>query len=85
MDLLKVDIKEAGYYGMSAAVKDINFMLYSEQMLGLIGPNGAGKTTILKAIMGLLPKNKSIIDFVGPSRSYSYMPELPILYDRLTL
>lgn len=85
MELLRVDIGEAGYPGNLGIVKNIAFSLYEGELLGVIGPNGAGKSTILKTIMGLLPTRHCKIEFVGPNQSYAYVPEQPILYDRLTL
>lgn len=36
------------------ADKDVNFVLYRGDMLGIIGTNGAGKSTLLKAISGIM-------------------------------
>lgn len=57
----------------------------------LLGPNGAGKSTLIKSISGLLrytgeitvngKKNKSI----EAKKVLGYIPELPVLYDALTV
>ena len=40
-------------YGDRCLIKDLNFMLPPNGIVGVIGPNGAGKTTLFKLIMGL--------------------------------
>ncbi|MEM2889451.1 MAG: ABC transporter ATP-binding protein [Candidatus Bathyarchaeia archaeon] len=40
-------------FGALAALKDVNFSICSDQILGLIGPNGAGKTTLFNVITGV--------------------------------
>jgi teichoic acid transport system ATP-binding protein len=37
------------------AVKDVSFVAYKGEAVGLIGTNGSGKSTLLKAVAGLLP------------------------------
>jgi teichoic acid transport system ATP-binding protein len=37
------------------AVKNVSFVSYKGEAIGLIGTNGSGKSTLLKAIAGLLP------------------------------
>jgi teichoic acid transport system ATP-binding protein len=37
------------------AVKDVSFVAYKGEAIGLIGTNGSGKSTQLKAVAGLLP------------------------------
>ena len=40
-------------YGERCLIKNLNFMLPPNGIVGVIGPNGAGKTTLFKLIMGL--------------------------------
>ncbi|KLU61551.1 ABC-type transporter ATP-binding protein EcsA [Peptococcaceae bacterium CEB3] len=85
MELLKVDINNAGYSKGEAVIRDIDFSLREGELVGLIGPNGSGKSTTIKAIMGLLPYLQGEIVFGGPQKHYGYIPEQPIFYDELTV
>ena len=51
------------HFGGLAAVADVGFSIYKEEILGLIGPNGAGKTTLFNLISGALPVSHGIIRF----------------------
>jgi ABC-2 type transport system ATP-binding protein len=41
-------------YGTKEAVKNINFEIKENEIIGLLGPNGCGKTTTIGMILGLL-------------------------------
>jgi ABC-2 type transport system ATP-binding protein len=41
-------------YKLKKAVKNINFKIYENEIVGLLGPNGCGKTTTIAMILGLL-------------------------------
>src|SRR5690606_5466780 len=41
------------------AVKDVSFVAYQGESVGLIGRNGSGKSTLLRAVAGLIPDRKS--------------------------
>ena len=48
-------------YGLKEAVKNINFKIKENEIIGLLGPNGCGKTTTIGMILGLLkPSNGEI-------------------------
>ncbi len=51
-------------YQSSEAVKNINFEIGDNEIIGLLGPNGCGKTTTIAMILGLLKptKGKILID-----------------------
>ncbi|TEB14698.1 ABC-type transporter ATP-binding protein EcsA [Pelotomaculum sp. FP] len=85
MNVLEVEIKQAGYTEKKEAINNINFSIKRGEMAGLIGPNGAGKSTIIKAILGLLPEIAGKVQFVGQNRNFAYIPEQPVLYEELTL
>ena len=84
MNLLTVDIKQAGYEKDQATIHNIGFQVGAGELIGLIGPNGAGKSTTIKTILGLLEHMKGEVSF-KPGAKYSYIPERPIFYDALTL
>lgn len=58
--LLRLSGLRSGY-GSIRVLHDINFHLYSGEVVTLLGPNGAGKTTLLRAISGLLPRTGEIL------------------------
>tara|TARA_B100001175_G_scaffold314062_1_gene322716 strand:+ start:569 stop:1303 length:735 start_codon:yes stop_codon:yes gene_type:complete len=48
-------------YGSKEAVKEINFKVGENEIIGLLGPNGCGKTTTIGMLLGLLkPSNGEI-------------------------
>jgi len=57
----------------------------------LLGPNGAGKSTVIKSIAGLLRYKGSIriqgqdAGSLEAKRCFAYVPELPYMYDALTV
>lgn len=76
----------------TVAVKDLSFKLHDGEILGLIGPNGAGKTTTLKCLMNLVEPSEGEIRIKGfpagtreAKASIAYIPEIPILYNDLTV
>ncbi|MDN2452650.1 ABC transporter ATP-binding protein [Lactobacillus sp. UCMA15818] len=83
-----------GGYSRIPVLKDISFAVNSGQLVGLIGLNGAGKSTTINHIIGLLePQKGSItidnVELKDDSKVYkgklAYMPEMPVLYQELTL
>jgi len=81
-------------FGPLIAVRDVSFNLRSGQLLGLIGPNGAGKTTLLRAIVGLQPLARGIINVcdlpagpgaLPPKRFLGFTPDTPAVYEELTV
>ena len=45
-------------YSNKEAVKNINFEIEKNEILGLLGPNGCGKTTTIAMMLGLLKPTK---------------------------
>ena len=72
-----VDVR--AWYGDSQVLFGAALDLYQGEVVGLVGRNGAGKTTILRAMMGLLPRQSGTIQLWG--RCASGMPA----YDRVRL
>lgn len=51
-------------YGAMAAVDDLTFQVYSNEILGISGPNGAGKTTLFDLVSGLtVPSEGEVVLF----------------------
>ncbi|MDD2620484.1 MAG: ABC transporter ATP-binding protein [Syntrophomonadaceae bacterium] len=83
--ILNVEGLWAGYKS-EAAVRDLSLQIGAGEILGLIGPNGAGKSTSIKAILGLIEKSHGQVMLpIHKAGGYAYIPELPALYEELTL
>lgn len=49
------------YAGISQAVRGVDFSLSKGETLAIVGESGCGKTVTSKAIMGLLPKEQTVL------------------------
>lgn len=59
-------VKDLGIsFGSNHVLKNINFELNNNEVLGVIGPNGAGKTVLLNVLTGILHPSKGTIEFDG--------------------
>ena len=57
-----IDVKNLSKnYSNKAAVKNINFKINKNEILGLLGPNGCGKTTTIAMMLGLLKPTNGIV------------------------
>lgn len=92
-DLLKIE-ELVGGYTQQNVLHGISFDVKQGEVVGLIGLNGAGKSTTIKHIIGLMsPKQGSIRinnltvkdDLEEYRREFAYIPEMPMLYEELTL
>ena len=78
-------------YHKTLAVDQVGFTVEKGRIGILLGPNGAGKSTLIKSIAGLLRYQGEIkIDgfdarSLEAKRIFSYVPELPAMYDALTI
>jgi ABC-2 type transport system ATP-binding protein len=81
------------FYGTLAAVRDLNLSVEKGELFGFLGPNGAGKTTTIRMIIGLLRPTSGTVRVAGHDvsqepmavkRSVGYLPQTPLLYERLT-
>jgi branched-chain amino acid transport system ATP-binding protein len=55
----------AAWYGAAQILFDVNLQVRRGEVVALMGRNGAGKSTTLKALIGLLPKRRGAIRFMG--------------------
>jgi branched-chain amino acid transport system ATP-binding protein len=53
------------HYGRIAALRDVNLVVGSQQLIALVGANGAGKTTLLRTISGVQKATSGQIEFDG--------------------
>lgn len=92
--ILSVAHLSGGYTRQSPVLHDLSFEIASGELVGLVGLNGAGKSTTIKHILGLLDPYEGEIriggktireDKPGYRRQMAYVPELPELYEQLTL
>lgn len=78
-------------YGKHLAVDNVSFTIDSGRTGIILGPNGAGKSTIIKSIAGLLRYDGAILiqgvsnRFQEAKKNFGYVPEIPYLYDFLTV
>ncbi len=91
--LLHIDKLHGGYTHKNV-LHGISFEVKPNEIVGLIGLNGAGKSTTIKHIIGLMHAKKGSVSIKGKTFSenpstyrnqFAYIPEMPILYDELTL
>lgn len=91
--LLHIDSLHGGYTHKNV-LHGISFDVKPKEIVGLIGLNGAGKSTTIKHIIGLMQPKKGTVRVNGKSykensetyrNQMAYIPEMPILYDELTL
>lgn len=76
------------------AVEDAYFEVRPGEIVGLLGPNGAGKTTILRCCSGILRPSfgevtinghNIVTDQAAAKSALAYVPEVPSLYELLTV
>lgn len=84
----------SGGYDKVKILNQISLQVKAGQIVGLIGPNGSGKTTIIKSILGILSSSSGTIkmlqynikeDPLEFKKRIAYVPEVPLLYDEMTL
>jgi len=91
--LLHIEDLHGGYTHKNV-LHGISLDVYPKEIVGLIGLNGAGKSTTIKHVIGLMQAKKGVVSVNGKTfaedmtayrRQIAYIPEMPILYDELTL
>jgi ABC-2 type transport system ATP-binding protein len=75
------------------AVSGVDLIVRAGEFYALLGPNGAGKTTTLRMVAGLLRPDRGTITVFGndalrdplaAKRIMAWVPDEPMIYDRLT-
>ncbi|MFC4403180.1 ABC transporter ATP-binding protein [Gracilibacillus xinjiangensis] len=91
--LLHIENLEGGYTHRNV-LHGISFDVYPNEIVGLIGLNGAGKSTTIKHVIGLMQPKKGKVSINGKTfdeaedsyrSQFTYIPEMPVLYDELNL
>lgn len=90
-----LDVKDlSGGYTQKNVIHNLSFSIKQREIVSLIGLNGAGKSTTIKHIIGLMQAKSGEIllngktyqeDPIAYRHQMAYIPEVPILYDELTL
>ena len=84
------------WYGAAQILFDVDLNVRRGEVVALMGRNGAGKSTTLKTLMGLLPKRKGSVTFLGRDvskaephevarRGLGYVPEDRRVFADLTV
>ncbi len=63
--VLQVEQLSGGYRPLENVIHNVNFKVYSGEILGIAGDSGSGKSSILKGILGLLPLQSGEISSFG--------------------
>ncbi|MBP8717600.1 MAG: sugar ABC transporter ATP-binding protein [Candidatus Atribacteria bacterium] len=61
-----IEMKEINKrFGTVIALKNVNFNVQPQEIVGLVGDNGAGKSTLIKILTGVFPADSGEIYFEG--------------------
>lgn len=91
--LLQIEDLYGGYTHKNVLL-GISLQIFPGEIVGLIGLNGAGKSTTIKHVIGLMQPKQGTVAVSGKTfnedpnhyrSQIAYIPEMPILYDELTL
>ncbi|KGX84729.1 ABC transporter ATP-binding protein [Pontibacillus litoralis] len=83
-----------GGYTHKNVLHGISFEIKRGEIVGLIGLNGAGKSTTIKHVIGLMQPKEGHVMINGHTfrenpeqyrSQFAYIPEMPVLYEELTL
>ena len=70
-------------FGAQHLFSDLDFVINSEDRIGLIGPNGSGKSTLLKIISGIEDEDSGVIE-KRSNLIISYLAQEDLFQDELT-
>ncbi|MGR3317380.1 MAG: LPS export ABC transporter ATP-binding protein [Candidatus Anammoxibacter sp.] len=82
-------------YNKRKVVDDVNFEVFSSEIVGLLGKNGAGKSTLFKMMIGLIKPDKGKVIFQGNDitkepiymrarHGVGYLSQEPSIFQKLT-
>lgn len=76
---IRVENLYVSYYG-NTVLQNIHFSTEKGKLIGIIGPNGAGKSTLMKAILGLIRRDKGTVEVFETSvkdvrKQLAYVPQ----------
>jgi ABC-2 type transport system ATP-binding protein len=81
------------FYGGTAAVRDVSFVVGAGEIVGYLGANGSGKSTTARMVTGLITPSRGVVSFRGRDiaddlvayrQCLGYVPEEPALYGYLS-
>lgn len=81
------------YYNEFHALKNINFNIPQNSIVGLIGANGSGKTTIIKCLLNYFEDYTGEVFVLGKDNKrvfqedniFGYIPDKAVYYEELTV
>jgi len=92
MNNIAVNINNLNFnYGKLKVIDNLSLRIPKGTSFGLLGANGAGKTTLIRLMVGLLKPASGTVLCLGNApkpanaRSRGYMPQLPSLYNELSV
>ena len=79
LQALNIQNLHVSYYE-NEVLQDITLSIDTGKIIGIIGPNGAGKSTLIKAVLGLIPIDKGVIEIHGKPlnemrKKIAYVPQ----------
>jgi ABC-2 type transport system ATP-binding protein len=92
MDSAAIEVRNLLFnFGKLRVIDDLSLVVPRGISCGLLGANGSGKTTLIRLMVGLLKPASGSIFCLGQkastaiARQIGYMPQLPSLYNELTV
>jgi branched-chain amino acid transport system ATP-binding protein len=84
------------YYGDMHALKDVNYVIGTGEIVSLLGGNASGKSTTMKTILGIVRPKSGVVTYVGKTinnlatadrvkRGIAPVPEARRLFPRMTV
>ena len=61
-----IEVRNLGVaYNRRPALENVTLSVPRRAMVGIVGPNGGGKSTLIKALLGLVPREKGEVEILG--------------------